>query len=740
MRNCRVGRRSLVAIFVGVCLGGSLPGEALGDGGRKFEMVSPIFKGGFGATHIEDVAEDGESTAFFSPGEFAGAPAGLTNNANGLDYISRRSVDGWTTTPVMPPDQVAPFVNAHDINPSLSLTLALAKPGTNLEAVSLVGYEDEFLLHDTRLPDVSENWILAGMMLKTLTNRPLTLEYEGASEDFCHILFVNSEDGSAEPYQLLTEAIGATRPLYEVDRGCNGEQPQRRLVAVGAKGKPISTACGSEAGLFRFEAFLASSYNAISKDGNEVFFTTCIKNEVFDHQLFMRVSASKTVEISRPVDANLEACGENQIPCPGAATRPSANFAGASGDGSRVFFTTAAKLVSSDADGGGDLYLAHIGCPASEEKCLPAARRVTDLVQVSKTASGEGGVLGVMKIAPDGSRVYFVATSDLLSEAERLSMEAEGREVPRGGAENLYVYDDRTGQVSFIVDLCSKYQRSGAVSDMACASETGSDTKLWSELSGHEVQTGGSDGRFLIFSSYGRLTSDDTDANRDVYRYDAETKGLIRVSGGEGGYDANGNGAFDAEITASNRGGSVQWQNELGDRTVSEDGSRIIFTTAEPLAPSAINGLTNVYEWHEDPRGGAVSLVSGGTGETSIEDAVVAPSGRDVFFATTEGLVAADTDGEADIYDARLGGGFPEGVAPREPCSSDACQGPLTNPAPLLVPASMTQTAGEGFATPHKASPKPKRKKHAKRHKRRGRKRSKRSSLTKSAGRRRGRS
>ena len=75
---------------------------------------------------------------------------------------------------------------------------------------------------------------------------------------------------------------------------------------------------------------------------------------------------------------------------------------------------------------------------------------------------------------------------------------------------------------------------------------------------------------------------------------------------------------------------------------------------------------------------------------------MISPSGNDVFFTTTQGLVAQDTDGEPDIYDARLEreSGFPPAPAPVKACAGDACQGPLTNPAPLLVPGSVSQAAG----------------------------------------------
>jgi len=131
----------------------------------------------------------------------------------------------------------------------------------------------------------------------------------------------------------------------------------------------------------------------------------------------------------------------------------------------------------------------------------------------------------------------------------------------------------------------------------------------------------------------------------------------------------------------------------MSSRAISEDGSRIVFESAEPLSPVAVNDLTNVYEWHE----GAVSLVSGGSASVPVSEAVITPSGNDVFFVTTESLLAQDTDDAADIYDARMGVGFLATSAERQPCSGDACQGPLTNPVPLLAPGSATQAQGENL-------------------------------------------
>jgi hypothetical protein len=307
------------------------------------------------------------------------------------------------------------------------------------------------------------------------------------------------------------------------------------------------------------------------------------------------------------------------------------------------------------------------------------------------------------------------------------------------------VYDIVSRHISFIDDLCSGSSLSGALEDTHCPSETGVDTGLWiSSGNQSEAQTASINGRYLLFSSYAQLTADDTDATKDVYRYDAETGAVERVSVGENGYDANGNNDnFNSSMALGHHGGSVRFQYELDVRAITEDGSRVIFTTTEPLSARAINHLANVYEWHQGDSGaaGSVSLISDGSADTSIEDDVIGTGGNDVFFVTTQGLIPGDADDAPDVYDARLGGGFPPQPAPRKPCSSDACQGPLTNPVPLLVPSSVSQAPGENLDAPAKmvTSKKMKKKPKASKKKTKKRKRASRSHHSSKAARHHGR-
>lgn len=690
-----------------------LPAPVLAlPGDRAYELVSPVYKGGYGATIIEAVASDGESVAYYSPGTFAGAPTGISGSDD-IDYLSRRGSSGWSSVSLFPPAALVPYVDRTDVSPTLESVLVLGNPGPNGEAAWWESAQQEFLLHPVDTPDVSADWELAGMMLEPLIREQLLLVYKGTSADFCHVLFEKASGAG-----LVAKAEGNAQ-LYELVRGCNGEPVEVRLVGLNNKGNNLnSPSCPVYLGTDPYYSSQdGSAFNAVADDGSEIFFTTCINGSVSHHQVFARLVGAKTLEVSRPLKSE---CVE--VPCgKEAGERAGADFAGASRDGSKVFFTATlaagqTPLVTGDTDVSNNLYMASIGCPSGEgEACETSDEtenmKVTSLAQVSHNPNEEeAGVQGVVRVAPDGERAYFVATGDLLKVAEQGVLEREAHPVPHAGADNLYVYEDVSGneKTAFIGDLCSGFESSGSVEDQHCQSRTGVDSALWSEGLRGEAQTAGVDGRYLVFTTYAQLTAGDTDNAKSVYRYDAETGVLERVSTGEDGYDANGNcddsgseTMCDANIAPGHDGGTVQEQYEMNNRAISEDGSRIVFTTSQPLSPDSVNGLQNAYEWHE----GKVSLISTGTAETPVGDVVISAQGSDVFFVTTQGLVPQDTDSAPDVYDARLGGGFPQGPAEPRPCEGEACYGPLTNPAPLLVPGSVVQEQGENFASSSPSKP-----------------------------------
>src|ERR1700691_2362027 len=117
--------------------------------GRHYEMVSPVFKGGFGAPKIEAVASDGESVAYDSAGVFNGAPSwGFSTPA----YLARRGASSWETVPLRAPASLFEQ-NERDLSPDLSTEFSMGSvaPNEYTEFVEQLG----LWLHPTVLPDTA---------------------------------------------------------------------------------------------------------------------------------------------------------------------------------------------------------------------------------------------------------------------------------------------------------------------------------------------------------------------------------------------------------------------------------------------------------------------------------------------------------------------------------------------------------------------------------------------------------
>jgi Tol biopolymer transport system component len=372
----------------------------------------------------------------------------------------------------------------------------------------------------------------------------------------------------------------------------------------------------------------------ISGDGRVVVFglSTCEGGG----SLWARVDGTVTVAVSGSECTR----GPSDLggSCNGASA---AALAGGAVDGSRLFFTTEQQLVDGDRDVTRDLYACDI--PAGSPAPVGDANSCETLTEVSGSSDG-AGVEGVVSVSEDGSRVYFVARGVLA-----------GNPGVGGGAvagtdqephQNLYLWTKDAahpaGQIRFVAGV------DGGISGGRMA---------------------GGD-RYLVFSTPAALVSSgpgaDEDGGADVYRYDAESETVLRLSTSVSGSGGNGSG-FDA-----------------GGSSVSADGSMVVFGTAEGLSPSDTDGVSDVYLWRE----GRVSRISRGGGRAMG----ISSTGRDVYFVTDQRLVAADGDVNTDVYDARVGGGFTLSSG-SEPCSGRACQGPSSAPPGIAAPAA---GSGEG--------------------------------------------
>jgi hypothetical protein len=144
-------------------------------------------------------------------------------------------------------------------------------------------------------------------------------------------------------------------------------------------------------------------------------------------------------------------------------------------------------------------------------------------------------------------------------------------------------------------------------------------------------------------------------------------------------------------------------QNTYMQRWISEDGSRVFFDTEQPLVSQDTNGVADVYEWERAGTGscsagsavnggGCVFLLSGGSVHYPSLLIDADAKGENVFFETRAKLASGDHFENLKLYDARVGGGFPESSLA---CTGTGCQG-VPPAAPQFSTPSSTTFAGTG--------------------------------------------
>jgi hypothetical protein len=652
---------------------------------RAYEMVTPPSKDaaliGVGLLiPSPDVSADGSRLVMTSIQCLIEAPSCTGTRQNeGEPYEFSRTSSGWRTTPLAPPP------GTEDAN---SAWLANADEGTALFSIpNPSSGEDDFYgrLSDGALAEIG----------------PATPPASGpVGPVFGSSLILATPSLSKVAYELkppLTWPFddSVVNSAFEfTDRGSTAP------VLVGVRGGAGDTKLVSECGTSLGNA---SNHHAMSIDGEIVYFTA----EGHDHgpcpagaeappvdELYARIGAATSVAVSQrsPTDCS--------GPCLSSAPGD-ARFEEASRDGTQVFFTDTQQLTdqaSQDPSSSDSATMTRCQNTTGENGCnlyeydFDAAVGHNLLTISAGDKSGHGPrVQRVMAVSPDGSHVYFVARGVLTTTAN-----ADGQ-TPTDGGENLYAFERDAshpgGHLAFVATL-----------DAKDAGESAS-TVLQPNVT--------PEGRYLVFTSHADLTSDDTSGTSaaQVFRYDASTAQLLRVSVGDRGFGDNGNRPGDGGCANSEfcpRDASIAPSTNLArrDLTMSDDGSYVFFDSPVGLTPRALDEVVigsneglpiyaqNVYEYHE----GHVFLISDGKdtataprGRRSATELVgVDSSGADVFFTTSDQLVPQDTDTQLDYYDARTGGGFPAAPTAAACSEVDTCHAAPSLGAPAPLAASIT--------------------------------------------------
>jgi hypothetical protein len=530
----------------------------------------------------------------------------------------------------------------------------------------------------------------------------------------------------------------------------------------------VISRCGTQLGASSSggEGASRDTYNAVSEDGETVLFTAraCSDEpgEPAVDELYARVGGAQTVKISEPTAADCSACNTTT------GLQKNAIFQGASENGEKVFFLSEQELLLEQK--GMNLYEYDFNGPEHAKISLVSGGegatepKVQGVVRVAE--NGERVSENGERVSENGERVYFVAKgvlageneekhkpeagadnlyvyepdpahpgtyytvfvarmlttpeSELLTtpeESEESTLKTEeseeaskvgrlaeeraeraGKEAESHGGSFEKVYDE--------VEAREEHDLKGTLGPSGTLAQ---DTSVWGVEDNRPAQAT-ADGRFLLFLSSADLTPDDHSKVPQLFEYDAVTQKLSRVSIGQGAaYSDDGN------VSTFNEAAHIPVQKfvvtdlptaESFGTALSGDGSSVFFTSAARLAPQAVSGDTNVYEYRE----GNVYLVSDGhdasqySNEPTVKLFGIDPSGKDAFFLTADPLVPQDGETQEALYDAREDGGFPAPLVSAG-CTGETCRGAAGTTPQLQSPGSASQAGGENLPPPVESKP-----------------------------------
>jgi WD40-like Beta Propeller Repeat len=657
--------------------------------GRQWEMVSPQVKHGAGILPegigggVVQASASGDALVYVAQNPIETKPEG--NDAPELSQIlARRNAAGsWSNRTLTTPSEESHILPAGhgteykmftaDLSTAILEPYGIAPlaPDATIERAPYLRDEVACVAGSTTCftPMLTRENTLAGAKWDPEPESLLVHEsFVGATPDLKHAII------SSKQVKLIEGA--AESGLYEWSEG------HLEFVSINEAGKAVAGELGSFDGL--------DTRNAISSDGSRVFWCEreCGQDSVGAGPLLMRdIATEETIRIDPPGDVYR-------------------NFAGATEDGARVFFTTQASGESTPK--------------LSECAIVQRAGKLScEAVEVAPELQGD-----VLGINPDGSVVYFVSTAVLTGGA-------------KAGGNNLYASHLTGGkwEARLIATLAD-----------ATGHDESPDSTDWGEKNNALNAREGEllemtarvspNGRYLAFISERSLTGYDNDdavsgePDEEVFLYDGQTGKVICPSCSSSGARPRGQlienatqqlinpqRIFDGRWFAASIPTWAPFGN-LGTtrqrRYLSNEG-RLFFNSVDALVPQDSNGMADVYEYEPEGLGscaqaeGCVDLISSGTSGDESAFVEASESGDDVFFASTARLSTQDVDTDYDVYDAHVcTSAVPCVQAPVSPppCNNgEACK-PAPTPQPPIfgAPASATFT-GAGNPAPPATAP-----------------------------------
>jgi hypothetical protein len=519
------------------------------------------------------------------------------------------------------------------------------------------------------------------------------LELQGLSEDGTVAAFAGTDNLEG------TEAPSNPDSKSQLYVKGPGQGPRYACILPGGAGTTVAE-CSAGSGSPVLQPRYMRTANvtgALAGDGERVFWTDKGKGK---GKIYLR---------ENPLGEGPE-CAEPTSPCTIAVSKEGEELSGTTASGSHFWAAAedgSAAIFSTGGFEKEDLYRFE--------------------VEGEETSKIAGGVFGILGQSEDLSRVYFASAEVLDAEPNSEGASAEA------GKANLYLHEagPGPGSYAFIGTL-------DAADARQIAEGSARESSALAANPNHHNGRVSPDGLQAAFMSRAPLTGyDNTDAksgkaDNEVFLYDA---------------DANG-GAGEILCASCNPSGARPAGTDLGSlsapfwvaarlpfyattlhapEVLADDGSRLVFESQDPLAVRDTNSRLDVYEWERAgtggckeanasfsaEAGGCIDLISSGKSKLDSEIVDASATGDDVFFSTLSSLVPQDY-GLLDIYDARVGGGFPPPPPPEPECEGETCQSPAAAPG-FATPATRSVGPGNQAAQSRKRSRCPKGKRKARR-------------------------
>jgi hypothetical protein len=421
-------------------------------------------------------------------------------------------------------------------------------------------------------------------------NGPSNAFFERASADGSRIFFITAEplvasdtDASVDVYERsggMTKRVSAgqingngafhasfegastdgTRVFFRTDEKLvSGDTDGQSDVYERSGGSTKRVSAGQINGNGAFDAAFAGA----STDGMRVFFQTSEKLVPAD------TDGSRDVYERSGGTTNRVSAG--QINGNGVFN---ASFAGASADGTRVFFVTNEPLVAADTDASQDLYERSAGT-------------------TTKISSGNGAFPAFFNgSSTDGTRVFFQTEEKLVGGDTDAVTDLYQRS---GGSTNRVSAGQINGNGAFVPTFAAASADGTRVffetSEKLVAADSDSVRDLYERSNGTtnrasagringngafpvDFAAASGDGTRVFFQSHEKLVSVDTDSSQDVYERSGGT--TSRVSAGNGAFNADPDGA-------------------------SPDGSAFFFATEEKVIADDEDASLDVYGAYVTP-------------------------------------------------------------------------------------------------------------------------------------------